>query len=102
MKNVMIVSILLLWVSLFFGPLCAQDFAVSGIPEALTKGANSVMRESKITYSIKGGNQVYIHEYAATTIMNSKALSLAHLKIFYNTSDKLKIITASVRSKWCL
>ncbi|MDY0103662.1 MAG: DUF3857 domain-containing transglutaminase family protein [Lentimicrobium sp.] len=96
MKNVMIVSILLLWVSLFFGPLCAQDFAVSGIPEALTKGANSVMRESKITYSIKGGNQVYIHEYAATTIMNSKALSLAHLKIFYNTSDKLKIITATI------
>lgn len=94
MKNLRIVVVLLLWVNLFQGPVRAQNFAVFTIPETLTKGANSVVRDTKTTYSISGGKQICMHEYEAITIMNSKALSLAHLKVFYNTTDKLKIISA--------
>jgi len=94
MRKVLLVTVLLLVVHLL--NLKAQDFSALSIPEALKKGANSVVRESKITYAIKNGNQISIRDYTATTLLNSKALNLAHLKIFYNTTDKLKIINATI------
>lgn len=92
MKKVLIVIALFLWVNIL--NLSAQNFSIFSIPPTLIKGVNSVVRDSKTTYSIKNGNKVSVHEYSAITVFNSKALHLAHLKIFYNASDKLKIISA--------
>ena len=78
------------------GQVSAQELAVSNIPETLLRGANSVVRDRAVTISLTGDGQ-YIHrECIKLTIINEKALDLAHLKIFYNTGEKVVFRTAAV------
>jgi hypothetical protein len=78
------------------GQVSAQELAVSNIPETLLRGANSVVRDRAVTISLTGDGQ-YIHrESIKLTIINEKALDLAHLKIFYNTGEKVVFRTAAV------
>lgn len=95
MRIKLIAIFLLWWVNFYFMPLSAQEFSVADIPEMLTIEANSVIRDSRVIYSFNN-KQASVNWYTATTIMNPKALHLAHLKIFYNTNDKLKINKATI------
>ncbi|MDD3744074.1 MAG: DUF3857 domain-containing transglutaminase family protein, partial [Lentimicrobiaceae bacterium] len=83
----------------WFVQLYAQDYSVTSIPEELKKGANSVVRKSSVTYSL-GNKQTSIHSHSAITILNYKALDLAHLMIFYSVNDKLKIHKAIIYDAW--
>ncbi|MFH1121450.1 MAG: DUF3857 domain-containing protein [Bacteroidota bacterium] len=74
----------------------AQNLAVSNIPESLLKGANSILRNNETTFTILSNEKIAISEAFSLTIMNEKALILAHLKIFYNTGEKVKINTAAI------
>jgi len=80
----------------FTGQVSAQELAVSNISETLLRGANSVVRDRAVTMSLTGDGK-YIHrECIKLTILNEKALDLAHLKIFYNTGEKVVFRTAAV------
>lgn len=86
----------LISVSTFTQPALAQNLAVTGIPEHLIRGANSVVRSDVTTFTIHSGNKMAIRETTSLTIMNEKALYLAHLKIFYNGREKVTIKTAAI------
>lgn len=72
-------------------PVLAQNYAVSLIPEELLKGANSVIREEKVSYTINSKREVVKQYTFAITILNQKADDQAVVLITYNTSDKINL-----------
>ncbi|MBK6962418.1 MAG: DUF3857 domain-containing protein [Bacteroidales bacterium] len=86
----------LLTASSSFQILHAQILTVSAIPENLLKGANSVVRNNETTFTITDVDKLSVRESTTLTIINEKALYLAHLKIFYNTGEKVNIKTAAI------
>lgn len=80
----------------FIQPALTQNLAVTGIPENLIRGANSVVRSNVTTFTIISENKMAIREATSITIINENALNLAHLKIFYNGREKVSIKTAAI------
>lgn len=82
----------------FFSSLTAisQNLQVFTIPENLSRGANSVVRNYSKTYTIPDENKLIIRETMSLTIMNEKALSLAHLSIDYSEGEIVTIKTAAI------
>lgn len=74
----------------------SQELSVSSIPEELSRGANSVVRSFSRTYTIPDENKTVVRESVSLTILNEKALSLAHLSINYREGEKVNIKTAAL------
>lgn len=73
-----------------------QTLAVSAIPENLSRGVNSVVRDFTRTFIFPGDYKMTAKETMSLTIMNEKALSIAHLSINYRDGEKVSIKSATI------
>jgi len=77
-------------------PATAQNLSISDIPENLSRGVNSVIRNSSLTLTIPDYDKMVVNKSLSLTIMNEKALPLAHLAIYYKTGEKVTINSAAI------
>lgn len=81
---------------LFSAQLSAQNLAASAIPENISKGANSVIRNYHKTVSFPDDDRMVVNVSLSLTILNEKSLPEAHLAIPYNEGEKVTIKTAEI------
>lgn len=91
MMNTTIRNLFFILLHLCSFPALAQNYAVSLIPEELLKGANSVIREDKVSYTINSEREVVKQRTFAITILNQKADDLAVVLVTYKTNEKINL-----------
>lgn len=91
MMNTTIRNLFFILLHLCSFPALAQNYAVSLIPAELLKGANSVIREDKVSYTINSEREVVKQRTFAITILNQKADDLAVVLVTYKTNEKINL-----------
>lgn len=91
---------------LFFAAICLscllsaqlypQNLAVSSIPENISKGANSVIRNYHKTISFPDDDKMTENVSLSLTILNEKSLEEAHLIIPFNKGEKVTVKKAEI------
>lgn len=83
---------------LFFNIINAQNIDYSSLllPENLKENANSIVRFQSIDVTISSQKSISIKVYKVITVLNSKGLSNIDAREYYNKSEKVNSIEATI------
>ncbi len=90
----------LLLAQLYWQPATAQNLSAADIPERLIDGANSVVRNDSRTFTIVSEDKMSIRVEYSITILNEKALPLAHLRINYREGERVDLNNAAIYNEY--
>jgi Domain of Unknown Function with PDB structure (DUF3857) len=83
---------------LFFSTTNAQNksYSVLSIPESLTVNANSIVRYQSTDVTILSQKSISIKIFKVITVLNSQGLSNVDAREYYNKSEKINLIQATI------